>query len=166
MDTSAVIADPLLQQAGGLRAHSSDSRRTARVRFSSSGIRATVSRRGLVISFLDGARDPEQVKGARTVMSSTGYPKLIGCRGWVTLAVPAERTFLLQVGHPPDCRIGRLLVENQSVPNCRDPLARLPRRVRQVSLVSSRLFDERTATVLLVTGETIGVEAAVQEGLV
>lgn len=99
-------------------------------------------------------------------MSSTGYPKLIGCRGWVTLAVPAERTFLLQVGHPPDCRIGRLLVENQSVPNCRDLLARLPRRVRQVSLVSSRLFDERTATVLIAMGETIGVEAAVQEGLV
>lgn len=57
-------------------------------------------------------------------------------------------------------------MENQSVPNCRDLLARLPPRVRQVSLVSSRLFDERTATVLIATGETIGVETEVQKGLV
>ncbi len=137
MDTSAVIADPLLRQAGGLRAHSAHSRRTARVRFSLSGIRATISRRGLVISFFDGARDSELVDRRRTVMNNAGWPKLIGRRCWATLVVPVEVTFLLQVGHPRDCRIGRLLVENQSVPNCRDLLARLPPRVRQVSLVSS-----------------------------
>ncbi|CUS38127.1 hypothetical protein COMA1_40424 [Candidatus Nitrospira nitrosa] len=107
MDTSAVIADPLLRQAGGLRAHSADSRRTARVRFSSSGIRATVSRGGLVISFFDGARDSELVDRRRTVMNNADWPKLIGRRCWVTLVVPVEVTFLLQVGHPRDCRIGR-----------------------------------------------------------
>ncbi|HRI38425.1 MAG TPA: hypothetical protein PLO50_07710 [Nitrospira sp.] len=57
-------------------------------------------------------------------------------------------------------------MENQLVLNCRDPLGKLPRRVNPVSLVSSRLFDERTATVSIVKGEAIGVEAEVQKGLV
>jgi len=49
-DSSTAIADPLLRQACGRRARSSDLRRTARVRLRSSGLRAPVSRRGLAIS--------------------------------------------------------------------------------------------------------------------
>lgn len=91
---------------------------------------------------------------------------LIGRRCWVTLAVPAEVAFQLLVGRHRDCTIEKLLVESQSVRNCWDPLGRLPRRVRQVWLVSSRRFAEWTATVSIGKGETIGVEAEAQKGLV
>ena len=50
MNASAVIADPLLQQAFGLRARPSDPQRTARVRIGSLRLRAQVSRRGSAIS--------------------------------------------------------------------------------------------------------------------
>jgi hypothetical protein len=59
MNTSAAIADPLLRQAGGLRARLSTPRRTARVRLRFSVLHAPVSRRGLAIS-------------RRTVMNNAG----------------------------------------------------------------------------------------------
>jgi len=46
MNTSAVIADPLLPRAFGRRAHPSDFQRTARVGLRSSGLRAPLSRLG------------------------------------------------------------------------------------------------------------------------
>ncbi|MDH5668931.1 MAG: hypothetical protein OEY86_13055 [Nitrospira sp.] len=64
MSTSAAIADPLLRQACGRRARPSVPRRTARVRLRTSGLRAPLSRRGLAISSLDDARDPEPVERA------------------------------------------------------------------------------------------------------
>jgi hypothetical protein len=64
MNTSAAIADPLFRQACGRRARPSDLRHTARVCLRSSGLRAPFSRRGLAISSLDRARDPELVEWA------------------------------------------------------------------------------------------------------
>ena len=64
MNTSAAIADPLLRRAFGRWARSSNPRRTARVRLGFSGLCAPVSRRGLAISSLDSARDPELVERA------------------------------------------------------------------------------------------------------
>jgi len=59
MNASAAIADPLLRQACGRRAHPSVLRRTARVRLRTSGLRAPLSRRGSAIS-------------RRTVMNNAG----------------------------------------------------------------------------------------------
>ena len=61
MNTSAVIADPLLRRASGRRARPSDPPRTARVRIGFSRLRAPVSRRGSAIS-------------RRTVMNNAGLP--------------------------------------------------------------------------------------------
>jgi len=50
MITSAAIADPLLRRAFGRRARPPDLQRTARVRLTSSGLRAPLSRHGSAIS--------------------------------------------------------------------------------------------------------------------
>lgn len=89
----------------------------------------------------------------------------IGRRCWVTLAVPAEVASLPQVGHYRDYRVEGE-VENHSVLNWLDLLGRPLQRVRQVQWVSSRLFVERTAKMLIAQEKRTGVEEQVQQGLV
>lgn len=72
MNTSAAIADPPFRRAFGRRARPADPRRTARVRFRFSRLRAAVSPRGLRVSSLDGAQDPALVDEQRTVMNHAG----------------------------------------------------------------------------------------------
>ncbi|MBX3324838.1 MAG: hypothetical protein U0223_17295 [Nitrospira sp.] len=69
---------------------------------------------------------------------------------------------LVPVGRHQDCRGESLVVEDQAVLNCLDPLERLP----QVLQVSSRLFAEWAVKVSRVKEETSEVEAGVRKKLV
>lgn len=88
----------------------------------------------------------------------------IGCR--VVLVVPAEVAFLVLQECHRDYRIEGVVVENQCVVNCWDPLERPLQRVRQVPPVSSQLFAERAAKMSIAQGKRTGVEGQVQQGLV